>query len=146
MTKAKITMVCHSQRGAQSLRALADWVDDYFTTHTEPLVITAQTQDRKRTSAQNRYLWPMLRDIAKTLQERTGEEFTAEYMHDYFLTKFIGMQSRWVLGEEIKTLPKTSEMHVKQLSYFIDRCMEWATEKEIYPMQPADYQDWAANA
>ena len=146
MSETKITMVCHSQRGAQCLNAISDWVADYFTHNSEPLVITAQTKPKKRTDAQNRFLWPMLREIARVLQERSGEEFTADDMHDYFLARFIGMEHRLVLGERIPTLPKTSEMHVKQLSYFIDRIMEWCADKDIYPMQPADYQDWAANA
>ena len=144
--KPRFTMVCHVGHRDRCLRAFGDWIADYQTHNNQPLLLTAEVPSKKRTDAQNRYLWPMLREIAKAVQERSGEPCTAEDMHDYFLTRFIGMQSRWVFGEEIKTLPKTSDMQVPQLSYFIDRCMEWAADREIYAMQPSDYQDWAANA
>lgn len=106
---------------------------------------------KRRTEAQNRFMWPMFRQIAQHLNKANAGSgqatLTDEDMHDYFLDQYqqevVAVPS---LGIAISKRGRTSDMTVAQFAGLLEFTMAWASTRGISVMVPKDYEAWAERA
>lgn len=106
---------------------------------------------KRRTEAQNRFMWPMFRQIAQHLNKANAGSgqatLTDEDMHDYFLDQYqqevVAVPS---LGIAITKRGHTSTMTVPEFAGLLEFTLAWATARGLSVMVPDDYLTWAMEA
>ena len=142
----KLRMVMHQGKEAAIMRVIGDYADKHFAHKTQPLLVTIEDKPKKRTSAQNRYFWPLCQQIADAISAETESSFNKQDIHDRLLMERYGYVEKAIAGMVVPQLPKTSEMPMDQMRDLIEWSLAWAAERGFTVMMPADYATWAKQA
>jgi hypothetical protein len=95
---------------------------------------------RKRSDAQNRYLWGI---AYKTLEQATGQ--SAQDWHDYFLGEHNGWEEYELFGKKkIRPMKRSSKMTTMEFMDFVDFIQMRAAEHGIYIPDPNEPMEDAA--
>ena len=101
------------------------------------LVLTLEEEGRKRTAAQNRFFHgPILTTIAKAFRELG---WTREDVKTELCLQFIPDEHTREDGSVVLVPGHTSALDVEPFNDFIDACIQFAAEHDIYI---EDAQDW----
>ena len=111
-------------------------------TNGRPLCIVVEHWKDRRSDAQNRFMWPILRAIGKAAGE-PDEERVKRHM----LTEWAGERFTEVMGKRQQIYPRTSKFTTKQMVNFIEFCMATAAnEYGVTPPMPPDWEQYARGA
>lgn len=101
------------------------------------LVLTLEEEGRKRTAAQNRFFHgPILTEIAKRFHE---DGWTREDVKTELCLRYIPQEHTREDGSVVIVPGHTSALDVEPFNDFIDACIQFAAEHDIYI---EDAQDW----
>ena len=127
----------------QVMSSLGDTIDSLLElSKGEPLLAVIDIKPRKRTDAQNRFMWPLIRAIGNAAGE-PDEERTKRHL----LTEWAGERFIEVMGRKQQAYPRTSQFKPKQMANFIEWLQAYAVnEYGIRPPMPADYETYAREA
>ncbi len=107
-----------------------------------PVIVRVAPAENRRTGAQNRYMWPLLRAIGTAAGEPDDEKVKEE-----MLTRWAGERHETHMGRRRQVYPKTSAFTVAQMVNFIEFCRaEAANTYGITPPMERGYEDYAAGA
>lgn len=85
----------------------------------------------KRRNPQNAYYWLLLHKMAE--REWAGQRFSAEAMHIYYKTRFLGADDVTMPNGKTLTLPRsTADLDVAEFSAYFDAVQADAAERGVY--------------
>jgi len=91
----------------------------------------------KRSLDQNALHWKRLDVLRKHLAESTGQQHSAEELHDWFKTKFLDVRLIEVGCETLKVQRTSAALNVKEFTEFMDHIDRWCIEHlHLYLPQP----------
>jgi len=107
----------------------------------EKLEITFKKFYKKRTAAQNRWLWGIcIEDIRRWLYETTGERHSKQAIYTFLMTKVLGydIQSEIIDGKEILFLEgkRFSEMTTLEFSDAVEKIYNYYAERGLQIRMP----------
>jgi hypothetical protein len=116
---------------AELLR-VASLLSSMLVSEEKPLLVEVSPYSEQRTSAQNRFLHALLRDIAEQI-EVDGRRFSAEAWKEQFRRQFIGTEEvELPRGGRIERGISTTTLDVGQMSEALDRFQSWLASEFGY--------------
>jgi len=128
----------HYSRDYQD-EGLIDWLHDMRRKHPD-LWVTCDVPGKVQTHRsldQNAYMWSMMTQIGKHLGADKGAT------KDFLLDECYGDRYVMVSGKSIQRRPATSKFNKKQMTGFIEWCLQWAAENAGPVMMPDEYTEWS---
>lgn len=98
------------------------------------VLVSITKYSNKRSLAQNAYYRGIvLRDIQEFVYDTQGERYSKEYIHQYHLHKFVGMNidTKEMFGELVPIMGRktTSGMSVKEMAIFLEQVINMWLER-----------------
>lgn len=116
------TFVLHDEPRTRMLRAFieSNWLA--FAQEGRPLAVTVEEYKAKRSGAQNRLYWALLRQIAEQAWV-DGKQYADDIWHAFFAGRFIGWNE---LPGGGRTPISTTTLDVASFTEYIDRIQAYA--------------------
>ena len=137
----KITQHAWEDDQSRVINTVEDLIDGEISRTDKNLRLYVEPWEDKRTDAQNRFMWPMVREIG----QHVGASDQA--MLNHLLDARYGKRTEVVCGVEMRVYPKTSEFTKPIMVDFLEFCKGWAAQEHgLSVMMPKDYGLWASEA
>lgn len=114
------------------LRRVSALLSNMLVSEQTPLLIEVSDYSEQRTSAQNRLLHAILRDVAESVRV-SGQTFSSDAWKEMFRRKFIGTEEITLPdGQRIERGISTTALNVGQMTEAIDRFQAWLAQEFGY--------------
>lgn len=123
-----------------TLRALFRMLNRLWGEH-GTLLVTISKDIGKRSNQQNSYMWLIIDQIGPQLGS-TDKERTKNFL----TSQCFGERHENINGIDMPKYVKTKELTSKQMSYFLDWCIAYATDQGIEILIPPEYAAWSTEA
>lgn len=108
-----------------TLQRVAGLLSQMLVSEAKPILIEVSPYSEQRSSAQNRLLHAILRDVADSL-EVNGKRFSQEAWKEMFRRQFLGLEEVILpTGEIIEQGKSTTKATVAEMTEAIDRFQAW---------------------
>lgn len=99
----------------------------------KPIQVDIKPYRKNRSSAQNRTMWAWLH----VLSEHTG--YDAEELHELFKARFLGVEAREVMGQQVFITKSTAKLTTQQFAEYMNKIEAVAAEMGVRLPIPDDY-------
>jgi len=143
----KWAVYANQQKFGNVMQQISDFVAREALEDGKPQLVTVSPlHEARRTDAQNRFMWPMMQQIAdgmNAVQQQADALITKEHVKVYLVRKYFGVDRREIDGEPVVIEKSTAKMSRSEMIYLIDSAMAWAADRGFAVMVPKEYQEWA---